>query len=177
MKLIGLIKLTVVLLAVVVFAFGCSKEQPALGEYNEGERHEGEHEDHGHGHKAAHKGVLCAIEKCGVGHAEIVLKGEELTLYFVGGHDKTDKAKTLTQEEISLEVTLPDGAKKELVLKAAPMELAGEKAGKCSRYTARAEFLKGVKSFEAVGTVELDGTKRKLKLVYPGGYNPDHRQE
>jgi hypothetical protein len=61
-----------------------------------------------------------------------------------------------------------------LVLKADPMKLNGEKVGHCSHFIAKADWLKGVKHFEARGEIEFQGVVHKLLIRYPEGYHPRH---
>jgi hypothetical protein len=101
--------------------------------------------------------VLNAIGKCETGHAEVKVEGDLLRLWFVGGGNDTAKA-----------VRVPD---KEIVL---AVKIAGEKEGDCSCFEGRAEWLAGVKEFEASGTATFKGNKEELKIDYPHGYDPDH---
>ena len=138
-------------------------------------REEADHEHHGqHRHKAPHGGALNAIEKCALGHVEAVLEGKKLTLYFVGGHDKTETSLPIKAEKFELRVTLEDGSEKLIELIAKPLKLAGEKVGNCSRFEGEGDFLEGVERFEATGRVEVNGVMRTLTIKYPEGFHPDH---
>ena len=134
------------------------------------------HHDEGHhnGHKAHHHGVLCVLEKCEVGHIETLLDGDTLEAWFVGGGHDTDRSVRVKAKEIPLKVHVHGQGEKTLVLKAAPMKLAGEKVGDASRFIAKADWLEGVKEFEAEGEIVFKGVPRKLIIKYPQGYDPDH---
>jgi hypothetical protein len=136
--------------------------------------HHDHEEGHHHGHKAHHDGVLCVIEKCEVGHIETLLEGDTLEAWFVGGGHDTDRSVRVKAKEIPLKVRVHGQGEKTLVLKAAPMKLAGEKVGDASRFIAKADRLRGVKEFEAEGQIEFKGVQRKLYINYPRGYDPDH---
>jgi hypothetical protein len=131
--------------------------------------------DHAHGHKAAHGGCLNAIGSCETGHAEVKVDADVLKLWLVGGANDTDKAVRVPDAEIVLSVKL-EGEKqpRNLALKAKPSALLEEKPGDCSCFEARADWLKGVRSFEATGTVTFKGRKEKLEIDYPHGHDPDH---
>ncbi len=131
---------------------------------------EGQH----HGHVAHHNGILCVLEKCDVGHIETLLEGDTLEAWFVGGGRDTDRSVRVEAEEVPLKVRLAGEGERTLVLKAAPMRLAGEKVGDASHFIAKADWLKGVKEFEAEGEVVFKGIRRKLVIRYPQGYDPDH---
>ena len=147
--------------------------------HNEGLKHgtlDPHHHEDGHhqGHKAYHHGVLCVLEKCEVGHIEILLDGDTLEAWFVGGGHDTDRSVRVKAKEIPLKVHVHGQGEKTLNLKAAPMKLAGEKVGDASRFIATADWLEGVKEFEAEGQIEFKGVQRKLIIKYPQGYDPDH---
>jgi len=127
-------------------------------------------------HKAPHNGVLNAIEKCSVGHVEALLEGNKLTLYFVGGHDKTTTSLPIAAESMELSIELENGSEKILVLDAKPMKLAGEKIGNCSRFEVADDFLKGITRFDASSEVEINGTLRTITIHYPEGYHPGHKE-
>ena len=124
-----------------------------------------------HGHTAHHGGVLNIIGK-EVGHVEILLEGETLEAWFVGGGEDTGRSVPIAAAEIPLTVTVPGTKQKKLTLKADPMKLAGEKMGRCSHFVAQADWLKGVKEFEGRGEVNFKGTRQKLIIQYPEGYDP-----
>jgi len=132
----------------------------------------GAHEE-GH-HKAFHHGTLNTIEQCEIGHAEVLLSHDVLQCWFVDGGSQTGKAVTVPDPEILLKVIDGAGTGRDLVLKAHPMKLAEETMGNCSFFQARAPWLKGVKKFSATGSVHFKGKKRKLVIIYPGGYHPGH---
>jgi len=123
-------------------------------EAHHGEEHHEHEEEGGHSHEAVHDGVLCAVGK-DAGHIETIIEGDMLEAWFVG-HQDTDRAVQVKAEEIPLKVTVPGKGEMQLVLKAAPMRLAGEKVGQCSHFIAQADWLKGV------------------FIKYPEGYNPSH---
>jgi len=133
-----------------------------------GEKKEG-HE----GHKAPHGGSLNAIGSCENGHVEVKVTDDKLEAWFVGGGQDTNRSVRLKVSEITLSVKLPDGRTEKLVLKADPLGLALEKVGDCSHFTAKADWLKRTKEFEATGEVEFKGKPAKLIIQYPGGYDPD----
>ena len=133
--------------------------------------HEGEHE---HGHKAAHGGCLNALGTCENGHAEARLADGTLELWFVGGGSDTEKAVRIPDVGFTLAVT-PDkaAAPRPLGLAAVPGELSEEKVGDCSHFVGKAEWLKGVAAFTAVGEVTFRGRKQAVRIEYPNGYDPD----
>jgi len=132
---------------------------------------EGRH--HGH-HKAHHGGVLNVIGKCETGHIEVRLEGNTLEAWLVGrGHD-TDRSVPIKEQEIRLTVTIPGQEKRALVLKADPMKLADERLGHCSHFIAKADWLKGVKKFEARGKLVFKGVRHALLIKYPEGFDPAH---
>jgi hypothetical protein len=137
------------------------------------------HHEEGHhqGHKAYHQGVLCVLENCEVGHIETLLEEDSLEAWFVGGGHDTDRSVRVKAKEIPLKVHVPGQGEKTLVLKAAPMKLAGEKVGDASRFIAQAHWLKGVEEFEAEGEIVFKGVRRKLIIKYPQGYDPDHEHD
>jgi hypothetical protein len=130
-------------------------------------------EEH-HGHKAFHDGVLNVIGK-ELAHAEVLIVEDSLEVWFVGGGQDTGRSVHLKAAEIPLVVKIPGQGQKKLILKADPMKLAGEKMGYCSHFVARADWLKGVKEFEATGSVVIKGVKDKLIIHYPEGYDPLHK--
>lgn len=135
------------------------------------EAHHGE-EHHGH-HEAHHGGVLNVIGE-EAGHIEVRLEGDTLEAWFVGGGDDTNRSVPIKTEGIPLKVTLPGKGEMELVLKGAPMRLAGEKVGHCSHFIARADWLRDVREFEARGEVVFKGVRHELLIKYPEGYDPMH---
>jgi hypothetical protein len=149
--------------AALALAAGCGKD-------GHEEKHEG-----GHGHQAAHGGCLNAVGKCETGHAEIKVEEDVLKLWFVGGGHDTAKAVRVPDKEVVLTVKVAgEKEPRTLSLKAAPLALAEEKEGDCSCFEGRADWLKGVKDFEATGAVTFKGRKEDLKIDYPHGYDPDH---
>lgn len=129
-------------------------------------------EHHGH-HEAHHGGVLNVIGE-EAGHIEIRLEGDTLEAWFVGGGDDTNRSVPIKAEEIPLKVTVPGKGEMALVLKAAPMKLAGEKPGHCSHFIAKADWLRDVEEFEARGEVVFKGIRHELIIKYPEGYDPMH---
>ncbi|MBM4329905.1 MAG: hypothetical protein FJ117_01560 [Deltaproteobacteria bacterium] len=127
----------------------------------------------GHGHKAHHGGVLNVIGK-EFGHVEILVREDMLEAWFVGGGHDTGRSVPIQAAEIPLTVIIPGKGSKKLVLKADPMKLAGERIGHCSHFTARAEWLREVKEFEAQGETVFKGIRHKLVIKYPRGYDPIH---
>jgi len=126
------------------------------------------------GHKAYHDGVLNVIGK-ELAHVEILIEGDTLKAWFVGGGQDTGRSVRIKAREIPLKVTSPGKGERKLILRASPLKLAGEKAGDCSHFTARADWLRGVKEFQAKGTVVIKGVKEQLIIHYPEGYDPLHR--
>jgi hypothetical protein len=127
----------------------------------------------GHAHLAHHGGVLNAIGQ-EAGHIETRLQEDTLEAWFVGGGHDTDRSVPIKTAEIPLTVSVPGKPEMELVLKADPMTLAGEKVGHCSHFVAKADWLRDVKRFEARGEVEFKGIRHKLLIKYPEGYDPMH---
>jgi hypothetical protein len=128
-------------------------------------------------HEAHHGGCLNAIETCAVGHAEVKLEGDVLKVWFVGGENETDKAVRVSDKQIALSVRPNGGEEKSLTLDARPIDLAGEKVGDCSYFEGRADWLAGLKKFDATGKVNLKGKERPIKIEYPDGYDPDDQAE
>lgn len=126
-----------------------------------------------HAHEAHHGGVLNVIGK-ERGHIEIRLEGGTLEAWFVGGGHDTHRSVPIKAAEIPLKVRVPEQGEKTLVLRAAPMKLAGEKIGRCSHFVAKADWLKDVKHFEARGEVEFKGMRHEVLIKYPEGYDPMH---
>jgi hypothetical protein len=120
--------------------------------------------------------VLNAIEECSVGHVEALLEGGKLTLYFVGGHDRTGTALPIKADRLELNVKPGDGPEKLLTLQATPLKLAGEDVGNCSRFEGQAGFLEGIESFHASAKVEVNGVMRELTIIYPEGFHPSHKE-
>jgi len=127
-----------------------------------------------HGHKAFHGGILNVIGK-ELAHVEVLIQEDTLEAWFVGGGQDTGRSVQIKAARIPLTVNIPGQGQKRLVLKADPLELAGEKMGSCSHFVARADWLKEVKEFEANGSVVIKGVKEKLIIQYPEGYDPLHR--
>lgn len=171
-------KMLIVLLSFSVVAFFgspliCSAAEKHHGEEaHHGEAHHEHEEEGGHGHDAFHHGVLSVVGK-DAGHIEILVEEDMLEAWFVG-HQDTDRAVQVRAEEIPLTVTVPGTGEMTLVLKAAPMRLAGEKVGQCSHFIAKADWLRNVKKFRAKGEVEFKGIRQKFFIKYPEGFNPSH---
>ncbi len=132
---------------------------------------EGHHPGH---HKAYHGGVLNVIGKCETGHIEVRLEGDTLEAWLVGGGHDTDRSVPIKAHEIRLTVTIPGQEKRVLVLKADPIKLAGERIGQCSRFSARADWLKGVKKFVGQGRLVFKGVCHELLIKYHQGFDPGH---
>jgi hypothetical protein len=126
-----------------------------------------------HEHEAHHGGCLNVIEMCSVGHAEVTLENATLCLWFVGGENDTGRAVPVSDEKITLTIKTESGEKKELVLLANPIALAEERPGHCSRFEATADWLKGIQTFQASGTVNFKGKSREFEIHYPEGYDSD----
>jgi hypothetical protein len=93
----------------------------------------------------------------------------------VGGGQDTGRSVQINAAKIPLTINIPSRGQKNLVLKADPLKLAGEKIGYCSHFIACADWVKEVKEFEAKGSVVIKGVKEKLIIQYPAGYDPLHR--
>lgn len=131
-------------------------------------------EEEKHGHEAVHGGCLNVVGSCENGHAELKIEGDTLRLWFVAGEKHTDKSVRVPDKEVKLSIALEKGKpSKELVLIAKPIELAEEKVGDCSYFEGKADWLKGVKEFEATGKVTFKGKQQDFKLAYPSGFDPD----
>jgi hypothetical protein len=128
-----------------------------------------------HGHKAHHGGILNVIGK-ELAHVEVRIREDTLEAWFVGGGQDTGRSVQIDAAKIPLTINIPSQGQKNLVLNADPLKLAGEKMGYCSHFVARADWLKGVKEFEAKGSVVIKGVKENLIIQYPAGYDPLHRQ-
>jgi hypothetical protein len=131
-------------------------------------------EEHG-GHKAHHGGVLNVIGK-ELGHVEVLVQGDTLEAWFVGGGEDTGRSVPVAAAKIPLKVTVSSTKQKKLTLKADPLKLAGEKMGHCSHFVAQADWLKDVKEFEARGEVKFKGSRQKIVVKYPEGYEPGHKK-
>ena len=140
------------------------------------------HDDRGqaehHGHETAHGGELNVIEECAIGHVEVIVDGDMLKVWFVGGDGATTTAIRVTATEIPLLVTPDEGVTIQgLTLVAAPMVLAEETVGDCSHFAATAPWLAAAKRFTAVGLVKFKGVVRVLRIDHPEGFDPDHDGE
>jgi len=124
-------------------------------------------------HKAYHEGSLNAITQCENGHFEIKVVDDSLEGWFVGGGQDTNRAVRVSSDKIELTVFLPDGTNKELLLTASPLNLAGEKNGDCSHFTAAAPWLSDIKTFQATGKINFKGKWQPLIIQYPEGYDRD----
>jgi hypothetical protein len=159
--------LVLIALAGAILAAGC------------GVRHEPGHETTGehHAHKAAHGGCLSEIESCDLGHVETKLADGTLTLWFVGSGGDTTRAVRVPDIEVRLSLA-PDGAAaREIVLEAAPIDLAGETVGHCSCFQASTQWLREIVRFEATGVVAFKGAPRHLTIRYPAENVPGHEHE
>jgi len=136
----------------------------------------GREEHQGHGHEAPHGGILNVIGK-ELAHVEVLIEGDTLEAWFVGGGQDTGRSVRIKAAEIPLKVASPGKGEMKLVLRASPLKLAGEKAGDCSHYVAKAKWLSEVKEFEARGEVIIKGIREKLIIRHPGGYDPIHGKE
>ena len=165
---LSMLGLTAILGAAMAMAHGCSPAADSKTPSKQASAEDGKK-----GHAAHHGGSLNAIELCSVGHAEVKLEGNVLRCWFVGGETETDKSVRVPDKEIRLTVKLASGEEKPLILAAKPLELAGETVGDCSYFEASADWLKGLTTFEATGTVTCKGKARPLRILYPEGYDPD----
>jgi hypothetical protein len=130
------------------------------------------------GHEAHHGGCLNEICSCETGHAEVKIEGNTLKCWFIGGGQDTGRAVRVPDKSIPLKVKIKgSNPEKSLVLLPKPNDLAEEKIGDCSYFEARAEWLKGIKEFTAVGKVNFKGKEQDLIIDYPQGHDPDHDQE
>ena len=89
-----------------------------LGELGVAEEH--------HGHKAHHGGILNVIGK-ELAHVEVRILEDTLEAWFVGGGQDTGRSVQIDAVKITLRINIPGQGQKNLVLKADPMKLAGEK--------------------------------------------------
>ena len=135
--------------------------------------HQQSHPHHGH-HKAHHGGVLNVIGKCEIGHVEVRVVKDLIEVWFVGGGGDTDRSVPVQAEAVVLNVKISEEREQTLLLKADPMKLAGEKIGYCSRFSARANWLKAIARFEAHGEILFKGIRRPLVIKFPEGYHPGH---
>ena len=130
-------------------------------------------EKHHGGHEAHHGGMLNVIGE-EAGHIEVRIEGDTLVAWFVGGGHDTNRSVPIKAEEIALQVSVPGTGEMTLILDASPMKLAGEKVGHCSRFVAKAGWLRDVKAFQARGEVVFKGIRQELLIKYPEGYDPMH---
>ena len=124
-------------------------------------------------HKAYHEGSLNAITQCENGHFEIKVTEGIFEGWFVGGGTDTGRAVRIKADKIGLNVFLPDGTNKELVLSASPLKLAGENIGDCSHFQGEASWLKEAKSFQATWKIFFKDRWQPLIIQYPEGYDRD----
>ncbi len=124
-------------------------------------------------HKAYHEGSLNAITQCEIGHFEVKVLDDKLDGWFVGGGSDTNRAVRVTVDKIEFSVFLPDGTIKEIVLFSSPLDLAGEKKGDCSHFEGGADWLKDIKTFQAVGKIYFKEKWQPLIIQYPEGYDRD----
>ena len=135
----------------------------------------GHKHEHKHGHTAAHGGSLYEVEACRTGHVEVKRDGDTITLWFVGGHSSTDRAVRVPDSEITLTITIAGSTEaRPLAFAPQPIELAGETAGDCSRFTATAPWLANATAFTASGTVTFKGRRRELAIDYPREHHAPH---
>lgn len=133
-------------------------------------KHEHEHK-HRHQHKSFHDGKLFEIGSCENGHCEIKLnENGTVELWLVGGGNNTGNSIRTSAEEIKFKCKLKNGLKNDefdLILKAAPIELAEESAGDCSYFTGHHEKLAGKNiSFFANGNIYFKGKNIKVEIDY-----------
>jgi hypothetical protein len=124
---------------------------------------------HNHGHTAPHNGVLNEITACGVGHAEALITGDKLEVWFLDGGSETGRSIQIPDESIPLSLII-ENRRVEAVLAAEPMLLAGEKKGKCSRFQAVIPGLGAWKTFDGYGWVRFKGSLHPLRLSWPKGF-------
>jgi hypothetical protein len=124
-------------------------------------------EEHRHQHAAAHGGVLNEIDGCAIGHAEILLEGPRLRLWFVDGGHATHRA--IRVPETRLVLTAADG--RTVTLTPDPLLLAGESEGDCSAFQGQAPWLVGLTQGRLTGQVTFKGRERTLVLTWPEGYS------
>jgi len=125
-----------------------------------------------HEHQTAHGGSLNAIVTCENGHAEVMLEGAKLCLWFVGGGTDTTKSVRVPDPSVVLNIKVGNTTKS-LTLAAKPLELAGEKIGDCSYFEGSMPELSNAKEFTADGKVTFKGKKMPIRIEYPKGYDPD----
>jgi hypothetical protein len=190
-KTVGFTMLSVAFLVGAVALFvvpGCSdaknntgKPAPTQPAATEGAKADDAKDDEAK-HQAYHGGCLNAIETCALGHAEVKLEDDTLKVWFVGGESHTDAPVRVTDKQIVLAVKPDGGEEKTLKLDPMPNKYANEEVGNCSHFEAKADWLKGLKKFDAQGKVTLadkdnpltaPGREKPIKIEYPKGYDPD----
>jgi hypothetical protein len=120
-----------------------------------------------HHHPAAHGGSLHVIGSCDHGHAEVVVEGRRLRLWFVGGGAHSATAVRVPDAAITLTVPAADGApERTLELKAKPLALAEEKPGDCSYFEGEADWLAQAAAFTASATVTFRGVKTPFSIAW-----------
>ncbi|HLK58609.1 MAG TPA: hypothetical protein VKU00_18710 [Chthonomonadaceae bacterium] len=125
-------------------------------------------------HETAHGGVLNAIVKCEIGHAEVKREGDILSVWFVGGAPDTTRAVPIPDKTVTLQITTSgNAAPRTLTLTPKPLDLAGETVGHCSRFEGKADWLARLDTFTATAQVTFKGAKQPLRIEYPKGYDPD----
>ncbi len=138
--------------------------------HSDSHQHQNQHQ-HGHHHKAFHDGKLFEIGSCENGHCEIKLNEDGMVeLWLVGGGNNTGASIRTSAEEIKFKCKLKNGLKNDefdLILKAAPIELAEESIGDCSHFTGHHEKLAGKNiRFFANGKIYFKGKNIKVEIDY-----------
>lgn len=120
-------------------------------------------------HHAAHGGILNEIGSCENGHAEVVIEGPRLRLWFVGGGNQTGTAVRVADRQ----VVLTDSAGHTLTLQPTPLTLAEETVGDCSAFAGEAPWLAGMTKGRLSGPVTFKGKAVTLMITWPDGFEAD----
>jgi hypothetical protein len=125
-------------------------------------------------HAPPHGGSFNVVGSCETGHAEAKLDGSTLKVWFTGSCCELKKPVRLPCKEIKLQVELKGVAgQKELILKAKPLALSGEKEGASSFFEGSAPWLSGAKEFVASAKLKFQGSDVDFKIVWPEGNDKD----
>ena len=125
-------------------------------------------------HPPAHGGSFNVVGSCETGHAEAKVEGGTLKVWFTGSCCELKKPARLKDSEIRLAVEIPgEGKARELVLKAKPLTLAGEKDGDSSYFEGKADWLASAKKFTASTKLKFQGSEIDFKIIWPEGNDTD----
>ncbi|GMW03927.1 MAG: hypothetical protein AMXMBFR84_50610 [Candidatus Hydrogenedentota bacterium] len=125
-------------------------------------------EDSGHTHAAPHDGVLVPLGDHFANIEFVFLKEEgRLTAYVLDAHASAPVR--ITNQDMPVEISLPDGRKETLWLDAVANALTGETVGDTSEFVTVSDALKGLEAFDgAVPAITVMGMAfENVKFKYP----------